>query len=1143
MDEELKLVLALEAQAVGMEVLDGAARALEHLGAMGKIAAAAFLPIGAGIAAIGVGAGILAEAAGKAAAFDTTITDIANNTGLTNDQVAQLKGGILDLANQTGAPIEQIAHAFEHAMNVTQNYTASIAEAKAGTQSAVSTGADATEVTNMLAGVMHEYGQDVSHAATQQGQYNDILANANHIMGELHIGTQLANTTLDKYTDAQSKAIGIAANMNIPLNDILATTSALTKHGFPDVYQAGVQVTDMLTHMENPSKQAKEALVQLSQMSGDQGVAAAFDAQNLAARGLIGTIDYLRAAEDKTNLTEAEREKLNLRIIPALRGGLGFAAALGTGYNDMNSNLAKLNDTTAVNAVNQESFNRTLETAGGQWNLLKDHVATAQIQLGEGLQPALVKVLGAFNGLFPAIQGAIPTVAAFASHLADELIPKIQQLPQFVTGTVIPAIQHFAGIVQSDIIPAIRNFGTFLGTELIPGVQRFAAYAQSDLIPAIQRAATFVQTQLVPAVQAAAQWVQTSFVPAIEAIAERFAVWGPIVAQVASDVQQFVGAIRQRVLDFTSALNTASDGTQTAWQAIRQAFSEAWAAIQPVIAQAARAVDAFGSEVMPRLEPAIRNVLGFVKDIFATTMDGLQAALTTFETIWAADWGDIRQVLEGVWKIIQGVVEVAWAAVSGVITIGLDLLGGNWRQAWTDYQTMVQTAWDGINRIVDGAKEVMLGIVRTGLSTLVAIVNQFVPDFQQAGRDLIQGLINGIQSMGSAVSGAVGQIVQGAIGAAKAQLGISSPSTVFAGFGQQTMQGYAQGITAAQKDTNAAITAAFADVRKTATDQVKALHTDVAAEIKQLQEDEKAQVTQLHDDAARKIQDLHKQMVGETRQMRLETTAEIRQLRTDVQEHVRQIHEDTLRRITDLRTQAKDQTALLRQQSVQDAQQLQTQVTDSLTQLNTDGVQQFQQLSAGAQAPLAQMLQLFQSVMNQMIDQFTRGLSGMVQSAGTLGAQIGQSLSGAFHANLNLSIPSVSAPSAPSGAGSYAGVPVVTSAQLSQIAQQYSGPAGGGGWQGGGLAGGTDFSTLAGHALGGYAAAGVPIRVGERGEEVFVPDTGGTIIPNNALGAAGGVVVNVYVSGNTMLGQGSQVARELATILAPELKRLVIGSF
>ncbi|COQ01188.1 Phage-related protein [Streptococcus pneumoniae] len=62
------------------------------------------------------------------------------------------------------------------------------------------------------------------------------------------------------------------------------------------------------------------------------------------------------------------------------------------------------------------------------------------------------------------------------------------------------------------------------------------------------------------------------------------------------------------------------------------------------------------------------------------------------------------------------------------------------------------------------------------------------------GKDLIQGLINGIKSMASHVASVARNVVSGAVNAAKSALHIGSPSKLFRQFGIWTMEGLNIGI-------------------------------------------------------------------------------------------------------------------------------------------------------------------------------------------------------------------------------------------------------------------------------------------------------------------------------------------------------------
>ena len=90
---------------------------------------------------------------------------------------------------------------------------------------------------------------------------------------------------------------------------------------------------------------------------------------------------------------------------------------------------------------------------------------------------------------------------------------------------------------------------------------------------------------------------------------------------------------------------------------------------------------------------------------------------------------------------------------------------------------------------------------------------------------------------------------------------------------------------------------------------------------------------------------------------------------------------------------------------------------------------------------------------------------------------------------------------------------------------------GAGGKKGGGILG------FLGFANGGRPPVGKPSIVGEKGPELFVPRSSGTIVPNNKLGGGGStnVVVNVDASGTDVQGDEAQ-AKELGTLVSVAVK-------
>jgi hypothetical protein len=88
------------------------------------------------------------------------------------------------------------------------------------------------------------------------------------------------------------------------------------------------------------------------------------------------------------------------------------------------------------------------------------------------------------------------------------------------------------------------------------------------------------------------------------------------------------------------------------------------------------------------------------------------------------------------------------------------------------------------------------------------------------------------------------------------------------------------------------------------------------------------------------------------------------------------------------------------------------------------------------------------------------------------------------------------------------------------------------------IGGAVDFAFGGGRAMGGPVNAGTNYIVGERGPELFMPNTSGTIIPNNKL-SGGGTVINLTVNGAI---DGESTARQIVRILNDSQARGTLGA-
>lgn len=164
-----------------------------------------------------------------------------------------------------------------------------------------------------------------------------------------------------------------------------------------------------------------------------------------------------------------------------------------------------------------------------------------------------------------------------------------------------------------------------------------------------------------------------------------------------------------------------------------------------------------------------------------------------WKAIFTAIWNVVSSVFTTVWNFLVGVLTGIWNFIVDVFNTVLGFV----RWAWNGIKSAiidpiaaaVRAVWD---RIV-GIKNAVVDGVNQAWNWLKGKFNDFV----NAGRDLINGLVNGISGAKDAVVNKVKDIARGALDAVKSFFGIKSPSRVMAKMGDFLMQGLGNGISRA----------------------------------------------------------------------------------------------------------------------------------------------------------------------------------------------------------------------------------------------------------------------------------------------------------------------------------------------------------
>ena len=108
------------------------------------------------------------------------------------------------------------------------------------------------------------------------------------------------------------------------------------------------------------------------------------------------------------------------------------------------------------------------------------------------------------------------------------------------------------------------------------------------------------------------------------------------------------------------------------------------------------------------------------------------------------------------------------------------------------------------------------------VSSIVSGVSRAISSVVEIGKNIVSGLWQGIQSMGQWIQDKIGSLFRSVINGAKKVLGIHSPSTVFAGIGENMGLGLGGGFTDAMRSVEE-------DMKRAIPTKFDGLNIDVSA--------------------------------------------------------------------------------------------------------------------------------------------------------------------------------------------------------------------------------------------------------------------------------------------------------------------------
>lgn len=262
-----------------------------------------------------------------------------------------------------------------------------------------------------------------------------------------------------------------------------------------------------------------------------------------------------------------------------------------------------------------------------------------------------------------------------------------------------------------------------------------------------------------------------------------------ILAPVLVVIDLLTGNWSQLGSDLEGIWNNIVSAAQSIWNGIVQVFSGVWDAIKAYATAVWQAIGTALSAIWSSLVSGAKSIWSSLTSFFSGLWNGIKSTA-------ASVWNGIVSFLTGLWNGLKSTAQSIWNGLGAAIKSVISGLQGWLSSTWNAIKSTVISVANGIKQGAINAWNGMVSGVKGIINSVKGVFNSLRNiDLFAIGKNIVQGLINGISNMVGAVGRAIGKVADTVTGGIRKVLGIHSPSKVLTQLGIYTGQGFANGIS------------------------------------------------------------------------------------------------------------------------------------------------------------------------------------------------------------------------------------------------------------------------------------------------------------------------------------------------------------
>ncbi len=447
------------------------------------------------------------------------------------------------------------------------------------------------------------------------------------------------------------------------------------------------------------------------------------------------------------------------------------------------------------------------------------HLASSTIEsmvtaLSENAPAIIEGGIALIEALAGALMENMPLILSTGAEIVGKLVEGITgSLPAFAVA-ILPILTHIGKIIDTvgkikDAVKMVVDFVAGsngitkiigIGKTLMSGIQALfgliMAHPVVAVVTAIIAAIVLLWTQceefrdfvgrMVEAIIGFFSGLYEGISSALAGIAEFIGgvfltAWELVQGTWSSAVEFFTGIVQgiQTVFlvitkFFGGLFAAAWAAVQMAWESSVEFFAGVVEGIKGVFAPVAEILGGFFQAAWE----AVQNTWSTAKEYFSAIAEAIRTAFEAATEFLTAAFKTALEAIRSAWASTKEFFFGIFNAIKDAATSAGKSVGNALKEAWA----AVRNAWTGA-----------ISFFREILDSIVSVFSGIGSRFASIGRNIVDGIRDGIANAWTSFIGWLGRKVNGIVDAVKNMLGIHSPSRVFAGIGENMALGLAEG--------------------------------------------------------------------------------------------------------------------------------------------------------------------------------------------------------------------------------------------------------------------------------------------------------------------------------------------------------------